>query len=77
LWYNFGGEESRKMSSVESLTPREYQALHKIKILVNQMFQIEQIVLFGSVTRGEADAESDIDLGVTKMSFNLPCIVDL
>jgi predicted nucleotidyltransferase len=49
------------------LTECEYQALQEIKSTISQIFEIEQVVLFGSVVRGEADEESDVDvLFVTK-----------
>lgn len=44
------------------LTIEESQALQKIKSLVTARFPVEQMALFGSVVRGEADEESDIDL---------------
>lgn len=44
------------------LTKNEYEALKKIQTVVNNMFEIETVVLFGSVVRGEADEKSDIDL---------------
>ncbi len=44
------------------LADNEYQALKKIKVGVFDMFEMERMILFGSVVRGEADEESDIDL---------------
>ena len=53
------------------LADNEYQALKKIKASVFDMFEMERMVLFGSVVRGEADEESDIDLLlVTKRRLN-------
>ena len=50
-----------------SLSDHEYRALQDIKLSVSKVFDIEEVVLFGSVVRGEADEESDIDvLFVTK-----------
>ena len=49
-------------TELELVTDKEYQALQRIKAVVNELFDIEQLILFGSVARGEADEESDIDL---------------
>ncbi len=47
----------------------EYQAIKQIKASVSKIFEIEQMVLFGSVARGEADEESDIDLLIVTKQF--------
>jgi predicted nucleotidyltransferase len=53
------------------LTDKESQALRKIKTIVTSQFEVERVILFGSVVRGEADKESDIDLLiVTKRPLN-------
>ena len=45
------------------LSPTEHQALLALKrSLFRSLDFVEKIVLFGSVARGEADTESDIDL---------------
>ncbi|NJN94579.1 MAG: hypothetical protein HC875_11025 [Anaerolineales bacterium] len=54
-----------------SLTNTESQALQKIKVIVTTQFPVERMALFGSVVRGEADEESDIDLlVVTRQPLN-------
>lgn len=54
-----------------SLTDNEYQAVAEIKSSVANEFDVERIVLFGSVARGEADEESDLDLLIlTKKQLN-------
>ncbi len=53
------------------LTDTEYQALKEIKTVVTDKFEVERVVLFGSVVRGEADEESDIDvLIITKQPLS-------
>ncbi len=55
--YNNRNRPDLLMSSIEA------QALSKLKrSLLRSLDFVEEIVLFGSVARGEADAESDIDL---------------
>ena len=44
------------------LAPNEREALAEIRRRLFDALSIEQIILFGSVARGEADEESDIDL---------------
>jgi predicted nucleotidyltransferase len=45
-----------------SLTSNQYQALTELRQRVGGICAIEQIILYGSVARGEADEESDLDL---------------
>lgn len=45
-----------------SMTPRQLQALSEIKRRVRENFDIKAFVLYGSVARGQADEESDVDL---------------
>lgn len=45
-----------------NLAPNHIQALAIIRRELLEMFPIESIVLYGSAARGEAGAESDIDL---------------
>lgn len=45
-----------------SLTLNQHYALNELKRKFFNKFDIEAIVLYGSVARGEADEESDIDL---------------
>jgi len=45
-----------------TLTPNQYQALIELRRRLFAEFNVEVIVLYGSVARGEADAESDVDL---------------
>jgi predicted nucleotidyltransferase len=44
------------------LTPRQSQAFALIRRNLLEEFPVEKIILYGSVARGEADEESDIDL---------------
>ncbi len=44
------------------LSNAEYAALSEIKRLLGSSIGVKRLVLFGSVTRGERDKESDIDL---------------
>lgn len=60
------------MKSVSNilLTPNQTHALEEIKQRLLSQINIESLILFGSVTRGEIDDESDIDLLVlTAKSF--------
>ena len=45
-----------------NLTQRQEEALFKIKTSINKLFNIDSFILFGSIVKGEADSESDIDL---------------
>ncbi|MFH0991811.1 MAG: nucleotidyltransferase domain-containing protein [bacterium] len=45
-----------------TLTPNQHQALAELKRRLKNTFEIVEITLFGSVARGEADDESDLDL---------------
>ncbi len=47
------------------LTPSQQQALVELRRRLTDAFDIEEIVLFGSVVRGDADEESDLDLLIT------------
>lgn len=44
------------------LTPSQREALAELRRSVSVGFEVEGIVLFGSVARGEADDESDLDV---------------
>jgi len=44
------------------LTQKQAQALIEIRDHINKKFNIEKIILFGSIVRGDFDEESDIDL---------------
>lgn len=44
------------------LTQSQHQALAELKQRLLDDFDVENLVLYGSVARGEADGESDIDL---------------
>ena len=45
-----------------TLAPNQYQALGELRHRLFDEFDIETLILYGSVARGEADEESDIDL---------------
>ena len=44
------------------LTDQQDQALRELKQELEQNFNVDSLVLFGSIVRGEVDNESDIDL---------------
>lgn len=44
------------------LTKAEKEAVSEAERLLEEQFPVEKVILFGSVARGEADEESDIDL---------------
>lgn len=44
------------------LTPQQRQALTELRYRLHDQFHIAAVILYGSVARGEADEESDIDL---------------
>jgi len=44
------------------ISSNESQALDELKHRLSERFGIEKLVLYGSVARGQADMESDIDL---------------
>jgi predicted nucleotidyltransferase len=50
------------------ITPKQLQALSEIKRRVLERFEIQSFVLYGSVARGQADDESDVDLLI--VTFN-------
>ncbi len=53
------------------LTPNQQQALEKLKLRLAGSFDIVGITLFGSIARGEADDESDLDLLlITRLPLN-------
>ena len=45
-----------------TLSSQQTHALNNLQQKLKSQFEIEKLVLFGSVARGEADAESDIDI---------------
>jgi predicted nucleotidyltransferase len=45
-----------------SLSPSQLQALGEVRRRLFHDFDVEAILLYGSVARGEADEESDLDL---------------
>lgn len=45
-----------------ALTPNQYQALVELRRRLYEAFDIVSLILYGSVVRGEADEESDLDL---------------
>lgn len=45
-----------------SLPPHIYQALRAAQERITKEFAVDRMVLFGSVARGTADEESDVDL---------------
>jgi uncharacterized protein len=44
------------------LTQKQTQALIEIRDRINEKFNIKNIILYGSIVRGDYDEESDIDL---------------
>jgi len=49
------------------LASNQYQALNELKQKLFAEFAIESLSLYGSVARGEADEESDLDLLIVTM----------
>jgi len=45
-----------------SLEEKDRQAVERAAAILRERFPVEQVVLFGSKARGDADSESDIDL---------------
>ncbi|MFB0536239.1 MAG: nucleotidyltransferase domain-containing protein [Anaerolineae bacterium] len=45
-----------------SLSPNQLQALDEVRRRLSHDFDVEAILLYGSVVRGESDEESDLDL---------------
>jgi predicted nucleotidyltransferase len=45
-----------------TLSPTQKEALVELRRRVCSKFAVESVILFGSVARGEADEESDVDL---------------
>lgn len=55
------------------LTPNQSQALAELRWRLFSEFDIEAMMLYGSVARGEADEESDVDLLIlTKKPLSRP-----
>ncbi len=46
----------------KTLTPNQRQALRELRQRLFSEFKAEAVILYGSAARGEADAESDLDL---------------
>ena len=57
-------KQVRELKTLDQLhlTPRQQQALVELRERLSGGFDIEQLTLYGSVSRGEADEESDMDL---------------
>src|SRR5215210_584339 len=51
----------KKMADLE-LNPSQLEALHELRQRLVKEFDVEAIILYGSMSRGEADEESDLDL---------------
>ena len=47
---------------MDNMTPSQYLALQELRRWLFDEFDIEAVILYGSVARGEADEESDLDL---------------
>ncbi|MFW6238217.1 MAG: nucleotidyltransferase domain-containing protein [Halanaerobiales bacterium] len=45
-----------------NLKPQQEQALTELKNKIKKKYEIEEILIFGSVARNEADQESDLDV---------------
>jgi len=53
------------------LTSIQKKAIEELKINILEQFDVEQLILFGSIVRGDFDEESDIDLLVlTKREYS-------
>ena len=50
------------MKRLDNITPSQHQALGELRRGLFGEFDIEALILYGSVARGEADEESDLDL---------------
>jgi predicted nucleotidyltransferase len=57
---------ARRLDGVR-LTPNQAQALAELRQRLYDAFDIEALILYGSVARGEADEESDLDVLVVTM----------
>jgi len=55
------GEQMSHMDNIP-LSPKQAQALSEIKQRLTEKFDIKTFVLYGSIARGHADEESDVDL---------------
>jgi predicted nucleotidyltransferase len=56
-----------------NLTPDQRQALDELRRRLLESFEVEALIVYGSVARGEADEESDLDLlVVTPQSLTRP-----
>lgn len=44
------------------LAPNQHYALDELRHRLSDKFDVEALILYGSVARGEADEESDLDL---------------
>lgn len=51
-----------KLILEQFITNRQCRAIRDLKIEINKIFNLYDIVLFGSIARQEADEESDLDL---------------
>src|SRR3972149_8787335 len=62
-WHN-ERKQGRDMKRLQdlALSPNQHVALSEVRRRVSAAFDVEAIVLYGSAARGEADAESDVDL---------------
>jgi predicted nucleotidyltransferase len=56
------GEKAMKTLQDLSLPPHIYQALKAAQEQITKEFAVDRLMLFGSVARGTADEESDVDL---------------
>lgn len=56
------GQLAVKRSDTITLTPNQAQVLDELRRRLFDEYDIEALVLYGSVARGEADEESDLDL---------------
>jgi predicted nucleotidyltransferase len=57
----FKGNEMKTLDQI-NLTPNQQQALSELRERLSGSFEIVTMTLYGSVVRGEAEDESDLDL---------------
>lgn len=54
----------RNIQDIRTLTNQETAALEELISSVNDVFDVKNIILFGSKARGDSDLDSDVDVMV-------------